>query len=413
MRHFEQKGNSQYINKINKIRILNLIREKGPLSRADIAKQSGISAPTVTRIAESLIKEEGLIKEVGIGISTGGRKPTLLEFAANDSLVLGIDLGTTHIDGVLANLNAESIAEIVIETKIDEGFEKIMDRIANLISQLSNHPKVQGKKIFGVGLAVAGLINRYQNVIEFSPDFHWEDVDIKKTLNEKFNFEIKFDNVTRVMALGELWYGIGQQVKNFIVINIGYGIGAGIIINGQPLYGSFGLAGEFGHMIMDKDSKMRCECGSFGCLESLASGRAIAQSALQQITDGRISVLKEKVNGDLLKITTKMVAEAARNGDQLSKEIFENAVEYLGISITNLINLLTPEVILIGGGVAQADDLLFAKIQEIVNKRALRTRSRKILLKPVTFGMKAASKGAVALILNEVLNLEFSKNSLN
>jgi len=249
--------------------------------------------------------------------------------------------------------------------------------------------------------------NRSDNIIEISPDLRWEYVDLKKILKEKCDLPLKFDNVTRVMALGELWYGAGRMVKHFIVINIGYGIGAGIIIDGKPLYGPFGMAGEFGHMTMDKDSQVKCACGNFGCLEALSSGHAIAARAICEIENGQKSNLIDNVNGNLKQINTKMVADAARHGDYLSKKIFNEAVEYLGTGIASIINLISPQMVLIGGGVSQAEDLIFEQVKKIAKDRTVQTRSRNVKIQPVTFGQNAATKGAVALILNETLNLNY------
>jgi glucokinase-like ROK family protein len=399
------KGSPQFINRLNKIRILNIIRENKYISRADIAKVSKISAPTVTRIVESLISDEALVRQVGIGESSGGRKPTLIEFSGLDNFVIGIDLGTTHIDGVLANLNAKTIIAVRQETKLHEGFESIMSQTAEIICELQNHPKAKNKKIHGVGLAVPGLVNRRDNIIETSPDLNWEYVDLKKTLSDRCDLPIKLDNVNRVMALGELWYGVGKTAKNFIVINVGYGIGAGIIIEGIPLYGSFGMAGEFGHMTMEKHSKIKCSCGNYDCLEALASGHSIAQRAQESISSGEKSLLTDIAKKGTDFIDAKLVAQAARKGDLVSSRIFNQAIEYLGIAISGIINLLSPEVVLIGGGVSQAEDLIFDKIREIASQRTIKTKSRNVIIKPVTFGLNAATKGAVALILNEVLNL--------
>ena len=405
------KGSPQYINRLNKIKILNSIRKNGQISRADLVKQTGISAPTVTRVVEDLINKEKLVKDVGIGISSGGRRPTLVEFAALDNFVIGIDLGTTHIDGVLANLNAEIIAETQVETHAEDGLEAIMLRTADIISKLRKNSLLKGKNIFGVGMAVAGLINRAKNIVEFSPDFHWENVDITKTLSSKCKLPIKFDNVTRVMALGELTYGVGQKVNNFIVVNIGYGIGAGIIIDGQPLYGQYGMAGEFGHMIIDKNSTCKCECGNYGCLEALASGRAIACKFINEIKNGADSILKKKYRRNPKGINAEVIADAARHGDKLAKLVFDEAVDHLGQAVASLVNLTSPEVILIGGGVAQAEDLIFDRLRQYVNSKTLRTKSRRVQIIPVTFGMKAATKGAVALILNDVLQLNHLVNT--
>ncbi len=406
-------GSPQYINRLNKIKLLNLIREEGQISRADLAKKSGISAPTVTRIVENLISEEGLVHEIGTGVSSGGRRPTLIEFSSQDNFVIGIDLGTTHIDGVLSNLNAEEIVEISYETRLEEGIDKIMDRTGKLICELQNHKKVKGKRIFGVGLAVAGLINKRKNIIEFSPDFHWENIDIINRLQKSCDIPMIIDNVTRVMAIGELFYGIGHHMKNFVVVNVGYGIGAGLIINGEPFYGPVGISAEFGHLTMDKNSKLKCECGNYGCLEALASGRAIALRAKNELAMGNRSSLSEHYKKDPENITGKLVVEAAKNGDKFAQHIFDDALEYLGVGIANLINFLHPQAVLIGGGVSQAGDILFDRVNEIVHQRTLKSISGSVKILPVTFGMKAATKGAVSLILNKVLKLKSVNTPIN
>jgi len=400
-----QVGNAKYINRINKIKILNLIREGKANTRADAAKISGLSAPTVTRLVDSLIHEEGLISENGSGSSSGGRRPTLLKFSGCDHFVIGIDLGTTHIYGVLSNLNAEIIAEVKRPTYVGRGFLDIMKRTAEIINELKNNPHVIGKRIFGVGMAVAGLVNRKRNIVEFSPNFHWHDVNIKQTLGEYCDLPIIFDNVTRVMALGELWYGIGNKFKNFICVNVGYGIGAGIIINGKPLYGRFGMAGEFGHITLEKDSKVLCHCGNYGCLEALASGHAIALAAQNGLKAGAKSILLDMCDGDISKVTAEMVANAAKTGESFAWNIFRTAAEYLGLGIAELINLFNPEAIIIGGGVAQAGDILFDAVKKTVKARAIDRLSKDVVIQPTTFGMKAAVMGAVSMILDRVLNL--------
>lgn len=399
------RGSSHYINTLNKIKVLNLIRERGGISRADLAKKSGISAPTITRIVDSLIREEGLVRDVGEGVSSGGRKPVLLEFAGLDNFVIGIDLGSTSIYGVLANLNAEIIADVSCPTGVGEGFALVMKRTREVITELLHDSAIQGKRIFGIGIAVAGLINRYKNVIEYSPDFHWRNADIIAALQPGIDIPIIFDNVTRVMALGERCYAVGSKVKNFIVVNIGYGIGAGIIIDGKPFYGPRGMAGEFGHITLEKNSPVLCECGNHGCLEALASGRAIAEAAREALENGTASMLTEMCGGQYDEITAAMVAEAANRGDRPAQRIFYQAAEYIGIGISGLVNLFSPEMVIIGGGVAQAGDLLFDTVRHIVAERSMQAITRNLIIRPASFGSKAAVMGAVALILNEVLHL--------
>jgi len=398
-------GNSKYIFGLNKVKAIDIIRKNDGISRAEIAKMSGLSAPTVSRIVDALITD-GMVTEIGEGKSNGGRRPTLLRFSGSSNYVIGIDLGTTKTHGILSDLDAKIIAEEQCPTPVESGFERVMAQTATVISDLKAHLGGNDKQILGIGMAVAGLINRNRNVVEFSPDFHWHDVDVVRELEKHHNLPIIFDNVSRVMALGELSYGIGRTYDHFILVNVGYGIGAGVIIDGTPLFGSLGMAGEFGHITLEKDSEARCDCGNVGCLEALASGNAIAKAAQAALRSGASSRLSDMCEGDLPRITARHVADAAKMGDALSQGILEEAFEYLGIGIAGLINLFTPEAVVIAGGVAQAGDVLFDSVEAIVRNRGLNAASRNVAIQPATFGLRAAAMGAVSLILQDVLSLE-------
>jgi len=402
-RALEVTGNARTMHRLNKVSIINIIRNNEAISRAGIAKRSRLSAPTVSRIVEDLITE-GLVTEIGEGKSSGGRRPTLLKFSGSGNYVIGIDLGTTNIYGVLSDLDANIIAEIRCATHVEEGFHAVMQRTAGVIDDLKDHLKTNGKKILGIGMAVAGLINRQRNNVAFSPDFHWHNVDVVGELSQWHDIPVIFDNVTRVMALGEVCYGIGKRIKNFVCVNVGYGIGAGIIIHGRPLYGPIGMAGEFGHLTLEKDSDIQCDCGNFGCLEALASGNAIAKAARKRTAAGERTLLSEMCGGDPARITAKMVADAAKQGDSLAWSIFNQAMDYIGVGIAGLINLFSPEAVIIGGGVAQAGDILFDRIRKVVRARGLQKIAGHVAIQPAHFGLRAAVMGAVSLILSDVIN---------
>ena len=400
------KGNAVYINRLNKIKVLGLIRERGTISRAEIVEITGLSAPTVSRIVKGLSKEEKLIESVGMGDSSGGRPPVMLKFRGEQSYVIGIDLGATTTRGVLSDLNGEFIEEIEFPTRLSEGFEQIVGDVAWLIQKLSGSSrKVASARIFGVGIAVAGLVDHQKKRIEYSPDFKWHQVDIAGALREKVDLPIILDNVTRLMALGGLSYGKGMKSRDFICINVGYGIGAGVIVNGELLTGTRGFAGEFGHITMDRNSRIQCSCEKYGCLEALASGRAIAQAAQRQLSEGRESLLTEMCRGNIDSVTAKIVAETARQGDALALKVFNEASEYLGIGIASLINLFNPEMVLIGGGVSLAGDIFFDNIRKVVDQHVMQSSGRDLQILPMAFGENAALMGAFALVLNRVLNL--------
>lgn len=401
----QPKVNALYVKKLNKIKVLNLIREKKSISRADIAKITHLSPPTVTRAVDELINQHGLALEVGEGQSQGGRPPVLIRFNGDRNLVIGIDLGTTQIHGILSNLHAAIISEIRIPTEVHSGAEGVLERVQIVINRLIEDSSVDPQKILGIGMAVAGLIDNERDIVAYSPDFDWHNVDVKGFLKQSLSIPIIFDNVTRVMALGELWYGVGNRFKDFICINVGHGIGSGIITGGRPFYGANGMAGEFGHFTMDKDSPILCACGNTGCLEALASGRGIALSARNCLADGKPSLLRDLCHNDLDLISAEMVAMAAQQGDNVARDVFLQALEYLGVGIAGLINLFNPEAVVIGGGVTQAGALFFDHIREHVAQRVMHKHTRGVEILPVTLGMRSAVMGAVSLILNEVLSL--------
>ena len=403
------KGNAIYINRINKINILGMIRESGEISRADLVKKSGLSAPTVTRIVDSLINKEKLVVSLGIGDSKGGRPPVLLKFDGKKNYVIGIDLGATTTRGVLSNLDGKFITEIEFPTRLSEGFGVIMDDVAELIKKLTDSkPTIKKKRIYGIGIAVAGLVDLNKNIVEYSPVFDWSQVDIIEALESKVSYPIIFDNVTRLMALGGMCYGRGQMKQNFICINVGYGIGSGIIVNGKLLTGTDGFAGEFGHITIDRDSDIQCSCKKYGCLEALASGKAIALTAQSRLARGQESILNEMCGGDYSKLTAKMVADAAKEGDEMALNVFSRAMEYIGLGISNLIQIFNPDLIVIGGGVSMAGDIFFDNIREVVQKNIMRPSARQVHILPLAHGKNAAIMGAFSLVLNKVLSFELS-----
>jgi glucokinase-like ROK family protein len=319
---------------------------------------------------------------------------------------VGIDLGTTHIHGLVASLDAGIVNEMEVPTEVGLGYGHVLRATATLIRDLVAASGVSEKRIVGVGMAVAGLVDRDRNVVEFSPDFGWRDADIISDLRDQVPYPIVFDNVSRVMAIGEWKLGDRHRDGTFVCINVGYGIGAGIMIDRVPLAGAHGMSGEFGHIVVDPDSEIRCMCGNSGCLEALASGRAIAEAARDRIASGERSTLALAYRTDHQLVTARAVAEAAYAGDDLAADVLESAARYLGLGIVTLINLFDPSSIVVGGGVAEAGDLFFETVRETVASRSLSRHSRELPISPSSFGPRAAVLGAVSLVLERVLALE-------
>lgn len=395
------KGSAEYINRLNKIKVLNLIRESGEISRADIVKETGLSAPTITRIVDSLINNEKLANQVGIGESKGGRPPVIVQFNGEGSYVIGIDWGRTHIFAVLSDLNGTTLVAFDVRTEATDSFESDLMHVIRLIEKLIFKSGIEKDKIQGIGVAAAGFINKRSDIIEYSPNFKWENVDIKKPLIEYFKVPVIVDNVSRVMAQGELMYGIGERCKDFIFINIGYGIGSGIIMNGQAFFGFDGIAGEIGHNRVNSEVArgLQCSCGKRDCLECYSSGRGIAEMAIDKLKyypDSSINKLE--------KISAQRIAIEARKGDEFAIYLFNQAADYLGIAIASVANMFNPAAIVLGGKVMNSGTFFTERIRTVFEREIIQQPNRKIELLQSKLGNEAAVKGAVSLILNEVLN---------
>ena len=407
-KQYSQKKDATYINKLNKIQVLALIRKLGETSRADIVKETKLSAPTVTRIVDNLISNN-LVSMVGKGDSTGGRPPKVIKFDGSHNYVIGIDLGATNIRAGLSDLEGVFINEIQTNTDSNRGVEKICEQIKEVTKKLITRSKIDEKKVLGIGLAVAGLINSENCIIEYSPLFNWSKVDLREELGKHVSFPIYYDNVSRVTAFGELLNGVGEKYKNFICVNVAYGIGAGIIINGKPFYGSQGFTGELGHIVVDQDSSYTGKDGIRGCLEALSSGYGIAEVAKYRISNEKNSksTLKEVEN-----ITAKIVVDAAKAGDGLAIEIFNDAMQYLGLAVDMLIKLFDPEAIVFSGGITKSGDIFFDKLYNAVIKAkflALESDHETKLLAS-SFKDDAALIGAISLIISRILQFENDTN---
>jgi len=404
----KEKGSAELINRMNKKTVLNLIRHEGVVSRASIVKKTGLSAPTVTRIVESLIHNEGLAVEIGMGESNGGRPPLMVRFNGEENFVIGLDWGRTHIHIVLADLNARIIEEIDQPVSFDHDFGYDLEQTVALVRQTITKSGVPETQILGMGIAAAGYVNHVTGEIEFSPNFGWSKVNLASELQQNFPFPVKVGNVSRVMALGELWYGLGKEIDNFLFVNIGYGIGAGIIIDRKPMTGYDGFSGEIGHtrLLNEKNHEIRqCVCGKVNCLECFASGRGIAETARANREIFRNELLMKLCNHKVENLTTEILSKAANEGDPYSISVFNEAAVLLGHSLANYSNALNPGAVIIGGKVTQAGTFFFNKIKMVFDAETLQRVRRPVELLPSSMPGQEAVKGAIALVLKDVLAL--------
>jgi predicted NBD/HSP70 family sugar kinase len=400
-KHF-QIDKSEQQARANRIKVLRLIRDKREITRSEIIKISGLSAPTVTRIVENLVQMQ-LIQSDGTGESIGGRRPQIIRFTAKNNFVIGIDIGGTFIRSALSNLDGDFVYEIQVPTNIKIGFEGVMAQVGELINKLINRAKQNKLKLWGVGVAICGMVNKNTNLVEYSPIFNWRNVDVKKALSKYTSLDIVLGNVVQLFALGELLYGIGKSYNDFICLNLGYGIGSGIIVDGKLFGGADGIAGEVGHIVIDGKSKRKGLEGVTGTLEALASGYGIADIARELSRKDESSTLNKLSAGD---VDAKSVFEAAGNNDKLANEILDDIANYLSISIDTLIKLFNTECIVLSGGLIENENIVFNRISSKMQNYSIKALSRSVPIVRSSFGENAALMGAFSLILEKILNLE-------
>lgn len=390
-----QRGSFQWMKSLNKSIILNKIRSEGSISRAQIAKETQLTPPTVGTIVKELL-EQGLIKESQLGISQGGRKPTLLVLNTSGFHIIGIDAGPSDVQFVISDLSGGKIVDELekpVEFGIDEEnfLQMLVSGVENLIHRNTS------LKFIGIGVAMHGVVDSEQGISVFAPNLNLRNMNIKSVLETSFEMVVKVENDAKALALGEAWFQNQTANTSMIAVNVGRGIGAGLVINGKLYSGEHGIAGEVGHMTIDIHGKT-CTCGNDGCLQTVASGPAIAEKAMEMIDKGYQTQLTN-YNGEL---TAEMIYLAAVEGDRLAKDLLEEAGTYLGIALTNLIHVCNPSTIIIGGGVSKAGDFILKPIVNTIRKRAISEKAQATPVYVSSLGDYGSALGAVALILSDI-----------
>lgn len=394
------KVDKTLIHTMNKRNVLTVIRDKGPIYKAEIARLTGLSNPTVIKITDELA-ERGLIREIGKGESSGGKPPQLLAFMPQRHYLIGVDVGTTNINCVMMDMAANIVCQYITPTIVSDPSDQVIERICEAITAVIEQARVPHSDLLGIGVGMPGLLD--DGVVLFSPDFGWERVDLMSKLRARFELPIHIHNVTRAMAMGERWFGHGTgDINSFICVNLGYGIGAALYLDGQLFYGGSGTSGELGHMTVDSDGPL-CACGRKGCLESLAAGNAIAKRAARELAGGKASIISP-ANGRA-ELEAKDVFDAAKQGDPLAVEIVHDVAEYLGTALANVITLLDPEIIILEGGLSRAGDSFIEEIRQVVKRFQMRYAGRNTRIVVSDLGEDAAAIGAATYLLQRLFDV--------
>ena len=310
---------------------------------------------------------------------------------------IGIDVGGTNVKIALVDGDGKIIYSNSVPTYAQMGYEYTVNNIKQAIKDLMKETNTEAKDIQGIGFDFPGQVDCKTGVVKNAPNIPgWVNVPIAQMIEDEFHIPTRIDNDVRCAALGELKFGAGRGCENFVCITVGTGIGSGLVINGKVVRGAANAAGEIGHIKLQMEDGPLCGCGDSGCLEAFASGPSIVAMAQEYLKGGKSAKFRE-LAGDG-EITPYIVAKAAEAGDPVAKRIFEKMGYYIGMGLTSVINLLNPEKIIIGGGVAECGELLLDPIKRTINERAMKVQREAVEIVPAELGNSAGVIGASMLV---------------
>jgi glucokinase len=312
------------------------------------------------------------------------------------SFFIGLDLGGTQMKAGLVNVESgEASALQQADTLAHEGHEAVIRRMASLVEKVISASGMAKVDIRGIGMGVPGVLDLERGFVIFTPNFpgNWLNVPLRQRIQDLTGMHAQILNDVRSMTLAEWTFGAGQGVDTIACFAVGTGIGGGLVINGKLHLGIDGTGGELGHQIIDMNG-LPCGCGSRGCLEAYASGPAITAMGLKAVTQGLTTRIGDMADYDLNRITPELIHQAAIEGDEIAQEIFDQAGFYIGIAVASIIAAVGPRRVVIGGGVAQAGDLLLDPIRRTVDERVFMVPREKVMIVPAELGVHAGLIGA-------------------
>ena len=375
-----QKGDQDLVRRQNRAIIINLLRLNGPLSRTEIADRAGLAPSCLTRLVRELLSED-LVVEIGKSDSSGGRPAVLVALNREYARTLGVKVERRRILAASVDMSGAIVERSEVRFDHAPSPDEALAAIVTLAGRL------QHGRTLGLGVAISGFVDPMTGVDLYSPILGWEKTPLRDPLAERLSLPVWVENDVNALALAERWYGAGRQFQHFVCITVGEGIGAGVVIHGELYRGAFGGAGELGHMTIDPDGPV-CRCQERGCLEVYASDRFLLEEAERL---GYASIAD--------------AAAAARNGGGTAREAFERMGRFLGFGAKNLVNLLNPEAIVLGGERMEEADLFLPALEEEVRRHSFPAEAERLRIVPAELGSDGFLIGSATLVAAEFFRL--------
>ncbi len=390
-------GNSKFLKAYNEAGILDLIRKKQSVSRADLSKDTGLS-PTAIGVIVSSLLDKGYIHETGTGESKGGRKPVMLELKPDSYYSVGLDIDVDSIQFVLTDITGRLVQEGSVPLNVNTA-EGAVAASESCVTGIMERYSISRERMLGIGISVPGMVDSISHRVVLAPNLGWEEEDPAGMLRERLQLPVFMENEAMSSAICENWIGACQKASNFVCVNIKSGIGAGIFTGGMPYRGTGGSAGEVGHIVVDENGP-RCGCGNYGCLETMASTGRIIEKARKMVRQGVVSSLNEFENVDAMSLEN--IAAAARAGDGAAMNLLDETARYLGIALSNLVNTLNPSRIVLGKDFTVYGDLVMGTLRSVIDGKALKRPASNVELMISGIGNRASTLGAAIIPLKKL-----------
>ncbi|MEA2123411.1 MAG: hypothetical protein QOI80_193 [Solirubrobacteraceae bacterium] len=380
-------GTLESLRELNRLRVVDALRTAGRLSRSDIARRTGLSRSTVSTLVAGLVARGFIVETSADGESTPagqGRPPTMLALDRSAGAAVGVDFDHDRVRVAVSDLSRAVLAEAVEPMDVDHDAGQAMNLAARLIGRVLDEAGIDATRVLGVGVAIAGPVDAPHGTLHRSPILPgWDGVDLADELGTLLDLPIHVDNDANLGALAEVTLGAGRNARHAIYLQISGGIGAGLIIDGRPYRGAFGAAGELGHIVIDDDGAI-CRCGNRGCLETLASGPALTR------------LLGESRGTE--PTVAEMVA-LAQAGDLGCRRAIADAGRHVGRALGAMCNLFNPEMVVVGGDLSAAGELLLGPLRESVMRSAVPMATGGLDVVAGVLGERANVLGALALAI--------------
>ncbi len=395
-----KKATHQKTKRHNRDLVLRTIFNQQPISRAQISRITKLTRATVSEMVNDCL-EEGLVEEIGLGTSRGGKSPILLSIVSDSHFLIGVNLGQEKFCGSIVNLIGEIKETVEIDIKYVDRLHALQ-YVFQIIDQLIAKAYTP---IIGIGVATPGLVNTRDGIVVNAVNLDWQDFPLAQLLTDRYHLPVRLLNDSQALAIGEYVHNTEHNSDgNLVVVNVRHGIGAGILINGQLFQGDGGSAGEIGHLIVDRNG-LPCRCGRCGCLETVSSATAALNRAGILLKDFPGSMLNDNNN----KITLHGLLDAYKNEDSLANKVINEGAGYLGFAIANLVGTLNIQKIVISGEMVRFGESYLNEVRKSMKKACLDQMAQDTEIRMGKLDSKGYILGASAFLLLDNYSLLFSK----